>query len=280
MVGSYLGGYLEGGAHNEGPRINDKSVQASTYGIPIPIIYGTTRVAGNIIWAEDLREVPNDSGGKGGPPTTETTYSYFGTFAVSLCANEITAVRKVWADGHLIYDASDGNSGPLGLTASQAWLAHVNVDDVAMPMLVYPGSETQMPDPTMEAYLGVGQVPAYRGQAYAVFTDFPLERFGNRIPNLSFEVVSVGTIHDPVTVYSSPANMRQAAVYNPLLNEVWQEMHQNTVPDDPIMVRLNADTGAVMGYVYALYDFTTFMGDPVYDAVSYTHLTLPTICSV
>lgn len=253
MIGSYLGGMLEGGPHTEGPRINDKAVQASTYGIPIPIIYGTVRVAGNIIWATDLREVATDSGGKGGPSPTATTYTYYGTFAVSLCANEISAVRKVWADGKLIYDAGDGNSGPVGLSASQGWFANMFeelLNDVALPMKIYPGSETQMPDPTMEAYLGVGNVPAYRGQAYVMFTDLPLERFGNRIPNLSFEVVQVGAIHDPVTIYTAPPRMRHYAGYNPLLNEMWISMEQTTTAD-PYIVRLNADTGAVAGYVYS-----------------------------
>lgn len=252
MIGSYLGGMLEGGPHTEGPRINDKAVQASTYGIPIPIVYGTVRVAGNIIWAADLREVSNDEGGKGGPSATQTTYTYFGTFAVSLCANEITTVRKVWADGKMIYDASDGNSGPIGLGASAGWFAHLLeelINDVALPMKVYPGSETQLPDPTMEAYLGIGNVPAYRGQAYVMFTDLPLERFGNRIPNLSFEVVAVGTVTDPVTIYSTPPRMRHYYAYNPLLNELWASMEQTTTAD-PYVVRLNADTGAVVGYVY------------------------------
>ena len=269
LVGSYLGGMLEGGPHTEGPRINDKSVQASTYGIPIPITYGTVRIAGNIIWAADLREVPVDQGGgKGGPSPTETTFTYYGTFAVSLCANEITAVRKIWADGKLIYDASDGNSGPLGLSAAQAFFQNLNIDDVALPFIVYPGNETQLPDPTMEAYLGAGNVPAYRGQAYCVFTDLPLERFGNRIPNLSFEVVAVGTVFDPVTQYTSPSGMRLKGVYIPITNETWIQMQQSTT-SDPYLVRLNADTGALVGYVYPASptDHYAWNGNPIYDPV-------------
>ena len=34
-----------------------------------------------------------------------------------------------------------------------------------------------------------GNVPAYRGVAYVVFERLPLANFGNRIPQLSFEVV-------------------------------------------------------------------------------------------
>src|SRR5690606_22092911 len=79
-----------------------------------------------------------------------------------LCEGKISAVRRVWADGKLL-DLS-------GLT-----------------MRVYRGDETQTPDPLIVAK--EGQAPAYRGLAYVVFERLPLEDFGNRIPQLSFEVV-------------------------------------------------------------------------------------------
>ena len=275
LVGSYLGGYLEEKPNVEGPRLNDRAVQASTYGIPLPIVRGTARIAGNIIWAEELREVPveSEAGGKGGPSQTQTTYTYYGTFAVSLCNNAISAIRRIWADGNLIYDASDGNSGPVGLGPNPAFFeaivdSAVDLSDVALPMIVYLGTESQMPDPTMEAYLGAGNVPAYRGQAYVVFTDLALDRYGNRIPNLSFEVVESGAVADQVTRYTAPTGMRLKAVYNPLLNEAWIQMAQ-TSNSDPYLVRLNADTGALVGYVYpqVATEHYAWNGDPVYDPV-------------
>ncbi len=51
----------------------------------------------------------------------------------------------------------------------------------------YPGSETQLPDPIIEASEGIA--PAYRGTAYIVFEDFPLDDYGARLPQLSFEVI-------------------------------------------------------------------------------------------
>src|SRR5690606_2777857 len=36
--------------------------------------------------------------------------------------------------------------------------------------------------------MGAGNAPAYRGTAYIVFDNLPLEKFGNRIPQLSFEI--------------------------------------------------------------------------------------------
>lgn len=167
-----------------GPRLEDRRLQVSTYGQNIGYAYGTVRLAGNVIWAADLEEVETSTevGGKGGPSNTTITYSYFGSWAVLLCHGEIRGIRKIWADAVLIYDGS--LDVPLNA-------------DVAFTL--YRGTETQTADPTIEAAEGVGNVPAYRGVAYLVFTRMPLDRFGNRIPSISVEVTGDGEWTDDVT---------------------------------------------------------------------------------
>ncbi len=56
-------------------------------------------------------------------------------------------------------------------------------------LAIYLGTDDQMPDPTMQAYLGAGDVPAYRNTAYVVFDTLVLTDFGNTIPTMTFEVV-------------------------------------------------------------------------------------------
>jgi hypothetical protein len=152
----------------DGPRLADLEVMASTEGAPIPRIYGRARIAGQVIWATNLEDVINTSsdtsGGKGGPRVTTdtTTYSYFANLAVGLCEGPIGTVLRVWADGK-----------PLDLTG--------------ITMRIYTGDEAQAADPLIVAKQG--EAPAYRGLAYVVFERLPLENFGNRIPQLSFEVV-------------------------------------------------------------------------------------------
>ena len=55
----------------EGPRLKDLAVQSSAYGASIPIVYGGTRIAGNVIWSSGLVESREEntasSGGKGAP---------------------------------------------------------------------------------------------------------------------------------------------------------------------------------------------------------------------
>ena len=78
----------------EGPRLSDLRVQTSAYGQMVPIVGGTVRIAGNLIWAKPVREVTKTQsqnvggggkGGGGGQTVNQTTYSYFADFAVLLC---------------------------------------------------------------------------------------------------------------------------------------------------------------------------------------------------
>jgi len=152
----------------EGARLTDLHIQGSTEGASIPAIYGRVRIAGQVIWAARFKERVSteeiDTGGKGGGPTaTSTTYSYSLSFAVGLCEGEIARIGRVWANGE-----------PFDLSQA-AWRLHR-------------GSEVQEPDPLIETIEGA-DAPAYRSLAYIVFEDLPLDQFGNRIPQLSFEII-------------------------------------------------------------------------------------------
>lgn len=197
-------GYLAGTAlfptqlpHLQGPRLGDGQQTVSTVGQPIPWIFGTQVVGGNIIWASPIREVATteDVGGKGGPEQSQTTYSYYRSFAILLCEGPIGGVRRVWANGKILYDArpqledEDDNA----LIERQA----LN-EDFLSKVTIYLGTEDQMPDPTIESFKGVGNVPAYRGYAYVVFNDVQLKpEDGNRIPaQWKFEVYESGENDD------------------------------------------------------------------------------------
>lgn len=194
MAGSMLGSALfpEQLPAQQGPRLDDLKVQTSTYGQPLPILYGTVRMAGNVIWATDIIEHSHteDVGGKGGGGSQEqTTYTYTVSLAIAICSvkpgEQIIGVRKIWANGRLILNVDDGANAETLLASSQ------NVPGVA----IYSGIDTQLPDPTIEAALGVGNVPAYRGTAYVVLTDFVLSDYGNAIPNFTFEALASGSVN-------------------------------------------------------------------------------------
>src|SRR5690606_19687283 len=157
------------GSTREGSRLTDLHIQASTEGASIPAVFGSVRIAGQVIWAARFKEHVQteevSSGGKGGGPSVRTrSYRYTLSFAVGLCEGEVSRIGRVWANG-----------APLDLS-TVAWRLHA-------------GSETQAPDPLIEAIDGADEAPAYRGLAYVVFEDLPLEEYGNVIPQLSFEII-------------------------------------------------------------------------------------------
>jgi hypothetical protein len=173
LAGATLGSVIDqkllgaGSDAVETGRIDRFRLSNSADGATVTEVYGRMRVGGQIIWASDFREEATTSGGggKGAPsqPTT-TRYSYSVSLAVAVCAGEITSISRVWADGE-----------------------EIGRED--LNLRVYPGSRDQQPDPVIEAIEGEGRVPAYRGTAYVVMEDLALERFGNRVPQFSFEVV-------------------------------------------------------------------------------------------
>ena len=172
---------MDGDVKIYGPRLKDLNVPFSLYGLPVPITWGVRRLMGNIIWAKPLRESvqkKKTGGGKGGGPTTTTvTYAYYATFAVGFgIAGNTDATRRdiirQWAQGSLVYDRrGEGNT---------RWKS--------LNFTYYPGGNDQLPDPTIEAQEGVGNVPAYRDIMYCVYREMPIETFGNFIPSMSIEI--------------------------------------------------------------------------------------------
>ncbi|QDY99054.1 hypothetical protein FQ775_00975 [Nitratireductor mangrovi] len=183
LVGNWLGGSLIGALGaiagrfvdqvlfeptitREGPRLSDLTFSASTEGAPMPRVWGRMRVSTQVIWATRYKEEKktSETGGKGGPKVKTTEYSYSVSFAIGLCEGPISGVGRVWADGKVI-DLSD-------------YTHRLNT-----------GDETQEADPLIAAIEGEDRAPGFRGTAYLVFEDMPLEKFGNRVPQLTVEVI-------------------------------------------------------------------------------------------
>jgi hypothetical protein len=151
-----------------GPRLGDLSVQSSSYGTQIPRVYGTVRVAGCVVWSTDLEKSSQTTGAKGQP---DATYSYRVSFAVALSSRRSVSVGRIWADGKLLRGAAGDFKVPVTFR-------------------FYGGSEDQPIDPLIGSIEGIGNTPAYRGLALAVFENLELAEYGNRIPFLTFELVA------------------------------------------------------------------------------------------
>ena len=154
---------LGGGRRSQGPRLETLRIQGGEAGAPIPRVYGRVKLTGTLIWATRLEEeAVEEGGGKGG--ATTRTYRYHANFAVGLCEGPVDRIGRVWADGK-----------PLDLSG--------------LTMRIHKGAAGEAPDALIAAKQG--DAPAYRGLAYVVFERLPLDPFGNRVPQLAFEVIRV-----------------------------------------------------------------------------------------
>src|SRR5580658_172047 len=113
-----MAGILGGGKKNNGPTVaSGLALQSSVYGNPIPIVYGTTRVAPNLIWTGDFVATPV-SAGKGGKGTIVGgggksgggQFTYQTAVAMALCEGPISGVRNIYVD------KSVTNAAALGFT--------------------------------------------------------------------------------------------------------------------------------------------------------------------
>ena len=171
----------------QGPRLFDLKLSGSSEGAPLPRVYGRVRLPGQLIWATRFKEdvtvttqttgggeakggknvfdSPSSAGAQGKSETVKSIeYSYFANAAYVVCEGPITRVGRIWADGQ-----------------------ELNQSDYTIR--VHRGDEDQNADGLIASKEGGGDsTPAYRGTAYVVFERMPLGRFGNRIPQLNFEV--------------------------------------------------------------------------------------------
>lgn len=149
----------------QGPRINDKALQVASEGSSAAIVLGPRNsVAGTVIYLSDLIEEEETSGAKKGSGGV-TIYKYFVNVAIAISTRPIKKVKRAFGDSKPIYDNG----------------VRFRCDSFT----VYDGTQTT-PSPLLEAL--IGSAPSYKGTAYVVIERLALEDFGNRLPNVTFEV--------------------------------------------------------------------------------------------
>ncbi|MCL2658782.1 MAG: phage tail protein [Betaproteobacteria bacterium] len=147
-------------------RVLSLQISQSSQGLAIPLVWGTTRLPGNLLWYDDFTAISHtstqSSGGKGGAPKQQsTTYTYTAAFVLGLCSGPITGVRKIWKDKDVT------NAGALGL----------EVHTGALGQGAWAYLTTKHPD----------QALGYSGIAYVANGAFDLGSSSSP-PNLAFEV--------------------------------------------------------------------------------------------
>jgi hypothetical protein len=185
QFGAALGAYVDP-VHVRGPRLTDAMQQTASVGHPIPFGYGTFPVAGTIIWCDELKEHKKTKRqGKGGG-AKQTTYTYTRSYAIAFCEGPIESFIAIKRNGKAVY-TTDPNAPLEDREFAQKWLEKATL---------YFGREEQMPDSTIVAVEGVGNVSPFRGLAYIVIENDDLTELAGAIPQ--YEAVVNAT---PPTVF-------------------------------------------------------------------------------
>jgi hypothetical protein len=168
-----MGGLFGGGTKTtqaaQQPALGAVNVSSSAYGLVIPLVWGTNRVSGNMLWYGDFVATSHDSGGGGGGGKGggsgsgggSVTYTYSASFAEALCDGPIADIGVVWRAKALTTVSAMGGTLFSGADGQSRW--------------AYMDSR----HPT--------QSLAYSGLAYVGFPNLNLGDAADS-PNLSFEV--------------------------------------------------------------------------------------------
>jgi hypothetical protein len=185
-----------------GPRLTDGQTTTASVGDPVNFGYGFFTTAGTVIYLGRCLEQSQTTsqGSKGAPSQSQTTYSYTQSIAIGLCEGPLqfspdapAGIGRIWENGELVYDDRPQQTGESTAEFTQRAAAATAYADT---FVLYFGDELQTADPTIEADLGIGNVPAFRGLAYIMYPDRKLrDDQGQRHPSFKFEVLC-GSFYD------------------------------------------------------------------------------------
>lgn len=161
---------LFGSTTIKGTRLTDFPQTTATVGVVIPFGQGAFPCDGNIIFAPmpPKTHVTTKKQGKGG--VKQETYSYTLSYAVAFCKGPIDGYLWIKRNGKVVW-TQDPNAPIEDWDFANKW---------AQRATFYYGTKTQLPDSTIEAYEGTGQVSAFRNLAYIVLEDDVVE--GGAVP--------------------------------------------------------------------------------------------------
>ena len=116
FTGRLLGNYLERldyelEEYHSFKNIRDSfHLSAAIYGTAIPLVFGSVKVNGKIIWADQIKEVEQIKTEKRYFSNSKQTkalyhvseYEYYLSVALAICEGEIAEISRVWANNDLI----------------------------------------------------------------------------------------------------------------------------------------------------------------------------------
>jgi hypothetical protein len=153
------------------PDYTGLQIQTAVNALPVPIVWGESKIAPNVVWYNNFQTIPQQSGGGGGGKGgifgggsgTTTGYNYSASVILALCEGPVIGINQIWR-GQSTYTLAG-----LGLS-------------------LFPGTTPQ----TVWSYLATAypsQALAYQGTAYVCAANYNLSDSAT-LDNHNFEVQS------------------------------------------------------------------------------------------
>jgi hypothetical protein len=214
----------------EGPRLDDLDVNLADYGAPLPRFWGSAGSTGApIIFAEKLKEkkkttkrraasTPNTSitgRGRSRSPTMRSTRSADLARPAPLLPG--ARRRAAYADPRRFFQDRHRQrrhgGPPVKLTPVRTCGSISAPRTRSRIRAMRPGARTATASPDM--------APAFKGVAYLVFIDIPLEKFGNRLPQVSIEAVRTKLPAYPFETFQQQNGGISGFNYSPDFSQAW-----------------------------------------------------------
>jgi hypothetical protein len=124
---------------NEHPDYTSLQIQTSTSTLPIPIVWGQSKVSANIVWYTNF-QTHGPSGGKGGlfGGSSSTGYTYSADLIMAVCEGPISGVGIIWRDQSTYTLAELGLTLFDGTTPQSDW--SYLLDTYPLQALAYQGT--------------------------------------------------------------------------------------------------------------------------------------------
>ena len=93
------------------PQPHETRLQFSSWGMAIPIQYGSGRMAGNIIYMSDITEtIERSRHRQDGVRYYEMEKTYTATFAIAFCEGPVEGIARIWMNNKVFVDYRSRNS--------------------------------------------------------------------------------------------------------------------------------------------------------------------------
>jgi hypothetical protein len=173
------------------PDYTGLQIQTAVSALPIPLVWGTSKLAPNVIWYANFKAIPVGSsrsgGGKGlfGSGSSNTgQYDYKADVILAICEGPITGIGDVWRGQSTTSLGALGLSLFLGTTPQAVW-SYLSTP-AATSSIVGILADIQ---PTLGEAALLGQVAlAYQGTAYVAAAQYDLSSSAT-LDNHNFEVL-------------------------------------------------------------------------------------------